>query len=146
MAQHRANDDPSASGAVMAVDRAERAERRVAALEATERYLTDQVRALGARLVATEQSQAELMSARAADERDAAWQSVADAISSLEAEIADRDLQVAALRDELALARRENEALRRNVDYVTGSRTWRVTKPARDVYRWIRRRRPQRAR
>jgi chromosome segregation ATPase len=193
------SDDAHAREAVATAQRADHAERRVAALEATERYLTDQVRTLGERLSATEQSHAELISARAADATDAAWQSVDEAIARYEAVISDRDLELSNLREELArsredvirigeeldrrdqqltrahqqlaesgqelaragqelaragqelagtreqlaLARRQSDALRSRVSYVTGSRSWRATKPARDVYRWVRRLHPR---
>jgi hypothetical protein len=193
-ALHRSTDrdDPSATGASPAEERAERAERRVAALEATERYLRDHVGALGARLVAAEQANAELMSARVAEARAEAIRSMDDEVARCRAEIAHRDLELAALRDELvgsrheaarageevaalrdelvgsrheaarageevaalrdelvgtrrragqelALVQRESDVLRGRLNYVTGSKSWRATQPARDVYRRIRR-------
>lgn len=88
------------------------AERHLAGLEIELRDLRAQVLALGARLVAAEQDNADLVAARA--------------------ELTRAETELVAVRDEANALRRERDAL-------IASTTWRVTEPGRKVAATMRR-------
>jgi hypothetical protein len=104
-----------------AIARANEAERRVAVLETENRLITEQVRALGARLVAGEQVNADVLSIRAELARRNAE------LTACRAELARRDV-------ELSASRAEADDLRRQLAVVVTSRSWRITRPARRVF------------
>jgi SAM-dependent methyltransferase len=103
--------DTSAQNEREATVRADEAERRCEVLETENRFITEQARRLGARLLVGEQENADILSTRAETVR---------------------------LNDELTASRIEVDGLQRQLDVLLASRSLRLTRPARQVFATVR--------
>lgn len=116
-----------------ALARADEAQRRADALETEKASLTEQVRLLGGRLITGEQENASVLTTRAEMVRLDAE------LTAARSEIARLDAELTSSNTELAASRSEVDVVRREFGVLVESKSWRMTRPARQAFAAARR-------